>query len=258
MVERLRVRDVQVAYRIDGVGPPLLLMHGAEGDHRMFDGITALLARHLTVIRYDQRDCGETENPPQPCGLIDLAHDARGLLLALGIPRAHVCGTSFGGRVAQVLALTHPDVVNRLVLGSTWPVPQSIAELNPSGVAAIQELRARLPQSAEELAEYFFPQPYLNEQPQWRALFQNAQPNSERGRRRALAVSDNTTLEVASISRPTHLIANSLDRIVPPAVMRRMAGDIAGATFSELSGVGHAGVLQAPDRVAASILAFLR
>jgi 3-oxoadipate enol-lactonase len=179
-------------------------------------------------------------------------------LLALGIPRAHVCGTSFGGRVAQVLALTHPDVVNRLVLGSTWPVPQSIAQLNPSGVAAIQELRARLPQSAGELAEYFFPQSYLNEQPQWRALFQNAQPNSERGRRRALAVSDNTTLEVASISRPTHLIANSLDRIVPPAVMRRMAGDIAGATFSELSGVGHAGVLQAPDRVAASILAFLR
>jgi pimeloyl-ACP methyl ester carboxylesterase len=258
MVERLRVRDAQIAYRIDGVGPPLLLMHGAEGDHRMFDGITPLLAQHLTVIRYDQRDCGETENQPQACGLIDLAHDARGLLLALGIPRAHVCGTSFGGRVAQVLALTHPDVVDRLVLASTWPVPQAIAQLNPTVVAAIQELRARLPESAGELAEYFFPQPYLNEQPQWRTLFQKAQPHSERGRRRALAVNDTTTLQVNSISRPTHLIANSLDRIVPPAVMLSMARDIAGATFSELSGVGHAGVLQAPDRVAASILAFLR
>jgi pimeloyl-ACP methyl ester carboxylesterase len=258
MVERLRVGDVQIAYRIDGAGPPLLLMHGAEGDHRMFDGITPLLAECLTVIRYDQRDCGETENPPGASGLIDLANDAHGLLLALGIPRAHVYGTSFGGRVAQVLTLTHPDVVNRLVLGSTWPVPQALAQLNPSVVAAIQDLRARLPDSAAELAEYFFPQVYLNEHAEFRALFQRAQPNSDRGRRRAVAVNDGTTLEAASISRPTHLIVNSLDRIVPPSVTLRMAQYIAGATFSELIGLGHAGVLQAPERVAASVLAFLR
>jgi 3-oxoadipate enol-lactonase len=258
MVERLRVGDVQIAYRIDGVGPPLLLLHGAEGDHRMFDGITPLLAQHLTVIRYDQRECGETENPPQASGLIDLAHDAHGLLLGLGIPRAHVFGTSFGGRVAQVLALTHPDVVNRLVLGSTWPVPQSIAQLNPSVVATIQNLRARLPDSAAELAEYFFPEAYLQHHPEFRALFQKAQPNSDRGRRRGAAVTDGTTLEAASIARPTHLIVNSLDRIVPPRVTLGMARCIAGATFSELSGVGHAGVLQAPERVAAAILAFLR
>ena len=258
MVERLRVGDVQIAYRIDGVGPPLLLLHGAEGDHRMFDGITPLLARHLTVIRYDQRECGETENPPQTSGLIDLAHDAHGLLLGLGIPRAHVFGTSFGGRVAQVLALTHPDVVNRLVLGSTWPVPQSIAQLNPSVVATIQNLRARLPDSAAELAEYFFPEAYLQHHPEFRALFQKAQPNSDRGRRRGAAVTDGTTLEAASIARPTHLIVNSLDRIVPPSVTLGMARCIAGATFSELSGVGHAGVLQAPERVADAILAFLR
>ena len=258
MVDRLRVGDVRIAYRIDGVGPPLLLMHGAEGDHRMFDGITPLLAEHLTVIRYDQRDCGETENPPQPSGLIDLAHDAHGLLLALGIPRAHVYGTSFGGRVAQALALTHPDVVNRLVLGSTWPVPQAIAQLNPSVVATIQSLRARLPDSAAELAEYFFPEAYLNRHPELRALFQKSQPYSNRGRRRAAAVNDATTLEAASISRPTHLIVSSLDRIVPPSVTLQMTQDIVGATVSELRDVGHAGVLQAPQMIAASILAFLR
>ena len=160
--------------------------------------------------------------------------------------------------MAQVLALTHPDVVNRLVLGSTWPVPQSIAQLNPSVVATIQNLRARLPDSAAELAEYFFPEAYLQHHPEFRALFQKAQPNSDRGRRRGAAVTDGTTLEAASIARPTHLIVNSLDRIVPPSVTLGMARCIAGATFSELSGVGHAGVLQAPERVADAILAFLR
>jgi pimeloyl-ACP methyl ester carboxylesterase len=258
MVERLSVGAVQIAYAIDGAGPPLLLLHGAEGDHRMFDGITPLLAQHLTVIRYDQRDCGETENSPHASGLIDLAHDAHGLLRALGIPRAHVYGTSFGGRVAQVLALTHPEVVNRLILGSTWPVPQSIAQLNPSVVATIQNLRARLPDSAAELAEYFFPEAYLQHHPEFRALFQKAQPNSERGRRRGAAVSDGTTLEAASIARPTHLIVNSLDRIVPPSVTRQMAQHIGGATISELKDVGHAGVLQAPELIATAILAFLR
>src|SRR5258708_39360820 len=93
-----------IAFERNGEGPPLLLLHGAEADHSMFDAFARLLAEHFTVIAYDQRDSGATRNPPEPYGLGELADDAAALIAALGHPRAHVFGASLGGVIAQALA----------------------------------------------------------------------------------------------------------------------------------------------------------
>src|SRR6186997_1153721 len=106
-------------------------MHGAEASRQMFGALVPLLAPHFTVIAYDQRDCGETESPEQAATLAQLAGDARALIEGLGFAKAHVFGSSYGGRVAQMLAATHPGLVDRLVLGSTWPLPHSFAALMP-------------------------------------------------------------------------------------------------------------------------------
>src|SRR4051794_30254452 len=105
---------VRVACTVTGSGPPLVLMHGAEGSHRMFDALGPHLAPSFTVIAYDQRDCGEPETPPVESTLADLADDAHALLASLGHARAHAYGTSFGGRVAQMLAHRQPQAVERL------------------------------------------------------------------------------------------------------------------------------------------------
>src|SRR5687768_13507062 len=161
MASLLEVGELRVNCTVSGRGAPLLLLHGAEGDHRMFDPLVAELARNFTVIAYDQRDCGETVNPPVAATLDDLARDAHDLLFALGHKRAHVYGSSFGGRVAQVLAHRHTQMVDHLVLGGTWALPDSLAALNPQVIAEIQVLRAQLPESAEALAAYFLPQDFL-------------------------------------------------------------------------------------------------
>src|SRR5215216_5721233 len=99
MVARLDLgHGIVVAGTRTGSGPPLVLLHGAEGSHRMFDTLVPHLAAHFDVIAYDQRDCGETENPPTESTLADLADDVRSLLRVLGFDSAHVYGTSFGGR----------------------------------------------------------------------------------------------------------------------------------------------------------------
>jgi pimeloyl-ACP methyl ester carboxylesterase len=249
---------VKVACTVTGNGPPLVLMHGAEGNHRMFDALVPHLAAHFTTIAYDQRDCGETENPVAEATLADLADDARALLHALGHAKAHVYGTSFGGRVAQMLAHRHADAVDRLVLGSTWPLPRALEALNPEGLAQIQALRAKLPDSAEALAELFLPKAFLDTRPELKQIFRNAQPQSERSLRRFHTVNDHPPVEPSSIGVPTLVLFGELDRVVPPQVTQALAAALPHAEQMLLRGVGHAGALQVPEAIAAQIRRFCR
>src|SRR5262245_66216515 len=76
------------------------------------------------VIRYDLRDTGQsvTYEPGVPrYDGDDLVADAVGVLDALGLAEAHVVGLSMGGGIAQQVAVTHPDRVASLTLGSTSP-----------------------------------------------------------------------------------------------------------------------------------------
>ena len=61
----ISANGTDIAYAQQGHGPPIVLMHGAEADHSMFDAFAPLLASRFTVIAYDQRDSGATRNPPQ-------------------------------------------------------------------------------------------------------------------------------------------------------------------------------------------------
>lgn len=248
---------VRTAYERAGEGPPLLLMHGAEASRQMFASITPALARNFTVIAYDQRDCGDTEAPPQPATLADLAHDAAALIHGLGYPRAHIFGSSFGGRVAQALALLHPGTIDRLVLGSTWPLPETYAALLPEVAASIGTLRARLPDSAEELATWFFPETLLCERPELRQLFAAARPLTERAQRRAQTVASTLALSPSAIEAPTLVIAGALDRVVPSDITMRLARTIPGSEQVLLAGVGHVTVMQSTELVARHLEEFL-
>jgi 3-oxoadipate enol-lactonase len=256
MTEFVQAGELRVAFERTGDGPPLLLMHGAEASRQMFAALTPLLAPHFTVIAYDQRDCGDTQGPDVPPTLSDLALDARLLVKALGLKRAHVFGSSFGGRVAQALALLHPQVVDRLVLGSTWPLPRSYEELCPDA-GRLAQLRAGLPGTAEELAGWFFPEAFLRERPDLRRVFANARPTSARSARRAVTVQSTLEMGVADISAPTLVLAGELDRVVPASVTLAMAGRIRGADAVLLPAIGHVTAMQAPEVLARHIVRFL-
>jgi 3-oxoadipate enol-lactonase len=256
MTEFLQAGEVRVAIEREGQGEPLVLMHGAEASRLMFASLMPHLAKHFTVIAYDQRDCGDTEGPERAVTLADLAHDAHKFIRALGFKRAHVFGSSFGGRVAQALAVLHPQTVDRLALASTWPLPRLYEELCPDG-RRIAELRTRLPDTAEELALWFFPEPFLQQRPELRRVFANVRPASARSARRAATVA--TTLEngVAEIVAPTLVLAGELDRVVPASVTLAMAGRIRGAEAVLLPAIGHVTAMQAPEVLAHHLIRFL-
>lgn len=114
------VGDIEIHHQIEGSGPRVLFIGGTGGDLRkhpnVFDGP---LPRHATVLAYDQRGLGQTSKPDAPSTMADYALDAAGLLDAVGWESAHVVGVSYGGMVAQELAIRRPDLIERLVLCCT-------------------------------------------------------------------------------------------------------------------------------------------
>lgn len=121
------VGETRVAYRDDGEGPPVLLLHGCPFSSFVWRRVIPRLSGTFRCIAPDLLGLGDTETPPGADWSLP-AQEAMvlGLLDTLGIDRASVVGHDHGGAVAQLLAARHPDRVDRLVLCNAeaydnWP-----------------------------------------------------------------------------------------------------------------------------------------
>lgn len=131
----ISVDDLDIAYRVQGSGPALLLVAGTGyPGGTWWPPLVEALARNHTVIWYDHRGTGQTRGDAAGLSTRRLAGDAVGLLEALGCDRVSVLGHSMGGRVAQWIALDRPDLVERLVLAATGPGPLPGSQGHTRGV----------------------------------------------------------------------------------------------------------------------------
>jgi (E)-2-((N-methylformamido)methylene)succinate hydrolase len=110
---------IRLRYRLDGNGPTIALIHGVGGSLDDWNRIAADMARHYTVLRHDQRGHGQSDKLPGPYENGDFVNDLYQLVNFLGITRFHLAGFSLGGLVAQGFALSHPKMIDRLILLST-------------------------------------------------------------------------------------------------------------------------------------------
>lgn len=126
----VRCRDgTRLAYQVEGPAdaPAVLLLQGQANSHRWWRRLRSGYSDRSRTITFDYRGTGSTTIPEAMFDDLgswstrSFADDAAAVLHALGYARAHVFGTSMGGRVAQELALRHPQLVDRLVLACTSP-----------------------------------------------------------------------------------------------------------------------------------------
>ncbi len=107
------VNGARLYYEMMGDGHPLVMIHAAIADHRMWDGQFASFAQHYKVVRYDTRGFGQSAMVDGPYS--DRA-DLLALLQYLGIDRTYLMGCSMGGYMAIDFTLEHPAMVDALIL----------------------------------------------------------------------------------------------------------------------------------------------
>ncbi len=117
------INGTTLHYEADGDGPPCLVLHGGLGlDHIVYRRTLTPLTDHLRLVYVDHRGNGRSGRPASDTITMEqLADDTVGVADQLGIERFTVLGHSYGGFIAQELALRHGGRVDRLILVTTTP-----------------------------------------------------------------------------------------------------------------------------------------
>jgi pimeloyl-ACP methyl ester carboxylesterase len=245
------LNGIDVYYERAGDGPPLLFVNGSGSTLTEAAPMLDRLRGHFDVLAHDQRALGRTSIPDGPCTMADYAADAASLADHVGWDRYRVVGISFGGMVAQELAVTVPDRVERLALvvtspggagGASYPL-HTLADL-PDDERAATGLRLMDTRCTPE---------WLAEHPSEQAIVEafaarSARPKSPEGLR-----GERLQLEARShhdvydrlhrITCPTFVGSGRYDGIAPPANGEAIAARIPRAELRLYEG-GHAYLYQ--------------
>ena len=115
-----RSDDIDIFYEVKGTGPNLLFISGTGADLRKRPSIfDSSIPDLFTLASYDQRGLGQSGKPDRPYSMAEYADDAVRFLDHLGWEKALVVGVSFGGMVAQHLAIRQTDRISKLALCCT-------------------------------------------------------------------------------------------------------------------------------------------
>jgi 3-oxoadipate enol-lactonase len=231
---------VNLAWESHGDGAPVLLVHGLGYTREGWGPQRELLAHRYRVLSYDNRGIGESEIPPGPYSVAQLAGDALQVLDEAGVGRAHVLGTSLGGMVAQLLAAEHPERVDRLVLAATTPGGAGAFPL-PQGTLA---LMAEAPTLPPDVALRRFVEnalapgsPFVDE-----VLAYRRQHPPDPGGWAAQAAAGATwdaDGRLQRIAAPTLVVAGTADAVVDPRNAQLLADAIRAARLELIEGAGH-------------------
>jgi pimeloyl-ACP methyl ester carboxylesterase len=113
-----KVNGVQLAYEECGQGTPLVFVHEFAGEARSWEPQVRFFARRYRTVAYNARGYPPSEVPDDPAAYSQqqAADDIRGLLDALGLAKAHVCGLSMGGYATLHFGLSYPERALSLVV----------------------------------------------------------------------------------------------------------------------------------------------
>jgi pimeloyl-ACP methyl ester carboxylesterase len=248
-MEVVRANGLEIAYERVGEGPPLVFVHGAAGDARMWQPQLAALGDEFTVVAWDEPGAGRSSDVPANFGLADYADCLAALIDALDIGPAHVAGLSWGGTVALELYRHHPGLVATLILIDTYAgwkgsLPEEEVRARVEG---LRQMTAAPPGEFDPtLPGLFAGDPPAEFLPLLEEVAADVRLESMRNALLVMAEADLRDL-LPRIAVPTLLIWGELDARSPLSVARQFDRAIPDTKSVVIPRAGHVSNLERPE-----------
>ena len=110
------INNLNISYQVAGEGDVVLLLHGWGGEAASFQPVFEWLAQSHKVYALDLPGFGKSQIPPIAWDTSDYAAFVTAFLEKFCIPKVHLIGHSFGGRISIILSAEHPEKVDKLIL----------------------------------------------------------------------------------------------------------------------------------------------
>lgn len=253
----IRANGTELFYDLQGPeGAPAIVFSNSLGTTlAMWEAQAQALSGTFRCLRYDTRGHGRSAVVDRPFSVDDLAADLAALMEALGLARAHIVGLSLGGMTGQVLAVTRPDLVDRLVLCATsaYMPPRHLWQeradmVRSQGMAAAAD---------SVIARWF--------------TAEGREGAGAQATRRDLLALDpvgyarcceaigamDLRPRLGAIRAPTRVIAGAEDPATPVAMAQEIAGLVPGAELVVIDRAAHLIAVERPEALSAAISEFL-
>lgn len=250
-----------------GAGPMVLFLHGIGSNRTSWHLQLPAFAGEFHAVAWDARGYGLSEDYDGALDFGDFSDDVLRLLDHFGVEKAHLCGLSMGGRIAQDFYPRHPDRVATLVLCDTFAGddPDDPRAGRSQSVEAFVESRIRpyldgadprehAPRTAGRLMS-----PKRSEDAVRRAVRASSELHVESYIKTVRAsAAYNRVDALPHIKVPTLLLFGAEDPLTPPTVGEYMQDKIPGAKLVVIRDAGHLTNLERPEAFNMAVLAFLR
>lgn len=259
-MEHVDVAGFRIGFQRRGAGPPLLLLHGAVCDSRVWRVELDSFADAFTVVAWDAPGCGGSSDPPVGFGIGDYADVLLGFIESLDLGPAHVLGHSWGSTLALELRRRQASVVRSLVLvgayaGWAGSLPPKEVEQRLEFALHVAELGSNAfdPKSMGGLFSDAMP---VDRARELATIMSDIRPAGTRTMALALAEADLRDL-LPAIRVPTLVVCGDADERSPLNVGRELNGSIPGSTLVVLAGLGHECYLESASTFEAEVRRFL-
>ncbi len=261
----LKINNFNIFYEIHGQGYPLVMILGLGANINWWGKyFLKELAKEFTIIIYDNRGTGKSQDPDEDFTIKILAEDVKFLIEKLGLKQVNVFGHSMGGSIAQELALNY-NLVKKLVLcSSSCGGKMSIA---PSREVLNIVERSRKGRMVEEIAKdnlfLFFSEEFLSKNPkliEYAIINMSESPISGKNYiRQQNAINHfNTCNRLPQLEIETLIIHGKKDILVPPENSKILNELIPNSKLRFFEKSAHAPFTEEPNEVLKTLIEFLK
>lgn len=259
---RAKINGINIDYRDQGTGVPVIFIHAFPLNQSMWDEQVAALSSICRAVTLDLRGFGLSDVPDGPYSMDQMAADVHGLMTELGIDKAVLAGLSMGGYISFAFYRNYPDKVQAIVLADT----RASADTEEGRDKRLKSAERAEGEGARAIADDMVPLALApstveNNPDVVQRMRRMAEANSPKGiaaAQRGMAARRDSKDLLAHVDFPVQIIVGSEDKLTSVAEAEKMRDRVRHARFHIIEGAGHLSNLERADEFNRVLIDFIQ